>query len=114
MRLLLLSVLTITSLQAQAFVETDCKAKLTAFSRQFLKKNAKEIFNTKKENLSFRFLSFKNTTPGSFDQQYEVMVDVTWPSKIDNYSNGTTLKLTMYAPFICDRLELRGIVETDN
>lgn len=114
MRLLLLALLASASLQTNALVEKDCERKLIGFSKQFLKKNAQEMFNTNKENLELKFLDFRNTTPGSYYQQYEVVVDVTWPSGLESYSSGTTLTLTLYSPFICDRLELREISEANN
>lgn len=114
MRILLICFALVGSINANAFIARNCETKLTEFSQAFLMKNSVEMFNAKSEQLTIEFLSFKNTTPGSFDQEYEVVIDVTWPSETSNFPFGTVLTLTLYSPRICDRLELRGISGTGN
>lgn len=101
--------LVLASLQSYALVEDPCQKKLTQFSKAFIKKNALELLNAKAKLLSFEFINFKNITPGSYYQEYEVKVDVTWPSKTKNYPFASVITLKIYSPFICDRFEVRGL-----
>lgn len=101
--------LILASLQGHAVVENSCQKKLAQFSKSFIKKNASELLNAKAKLLSFEFISFKNTTPGSYYQEYEVKIDVSWPSKTKNYPFASVITLNIYSPFICDRFEVRGL-----
>lgn len=106
--LLTLTALSLTAFSSQAYVEKECRKQISQFAKEFISKNSYELLNTEAQNLSFEFSSFRNTTPGSYDQKYEVHIYVAWPSKIRNLPNERILNFKLYSPFICDRLELRG------
>jgi|FLYM01.1.fsa_nt_gi hypothetical protein len=103
------------SINAHAYVEKECQRKIVQFSTKFLKSNSQNIFNTEPKNLKFKFLSFSNPTPGSFDQEYITTIDVEWPTPGGNmdYTFGRLVTLKLYSPRICDRLEVRGISDNN-
>ncbi len=110
MKTIILLAALFSSFSANAFIESGCERKLTEFTISFLQKNSLEMFKTEKENLTIDFLSFANTTPGSFYQGYEVKVQVSWPSEVTNFPFKRDLALKFHSPFICDRLEVRQII----
>lgn len=58
---------------------------------------------------TIRFLSFKNTTPGSYNQEYSAQLELVSSVGVDSGTNVTRLDVTFASPFICENLQIASV-----